>query len=66
MVGTEGLNELSWYEDVFPLEKREKFILKFYLAPLGSIRTCMLLKGEGFLSYARGKTTWTVDYFQNK
>lgn len=23
MVGTEGLDELSWYEDVFPLEKEK-------------------------------------------
>lgn len=23
MVGTEGLHELSWYEDVFPLEKEK-------------------------------------------
>lgn len=57
MVGTEGLVELSWYEDVFPLKKREKIILKFYFAPLGSsIRVCMLLKGEGFSNYDRGKT----------
>lgn len=25
MVGTEGLDELSWYEDVFPLETEKKY-----------------------------------------
>lgn len=58
-----GWVQLVW--KCFPFRKREKCILKFYLAPLGSrIRAWMLLKGEGFSNYDRGKTTWTVDYFK--
>lgn len=33
-VGTEGLDELSWYEDIFPLEKEFKIFLEFSLVPL--------------------------------